>query len=578
MKTSFKINLLLFVGILVFLFPANARAQGPDRPPSVSQAQPLWIENCTPCHGPSGLGDGPTAQAIENPLPNFADPIHARQMTPAAIHDTIKNGRIETLMPPWKNQLSDAEMWDLTAQVWRLGVNSEDLVAGETLYAGQCAACHGESGRGDGPEASATINDFTDLGRMVQLSQADLQINYEASADHSDLTLSEIEVWQTLDYARTFSFIVPQRNGLLSGQVINQTTNEPAANVELTLLILSSNSIVESLTAQSDEAGRYTFAKLPTDPGFLFVLEGAYQGIIYETEPSHGFSGDNNEANLNLDVYEATTSAEAINVTQLHYIVGASAEVVNVLQIFVIGNQDNQTYIGDEAGRTFSFALPDNAQNPIFQGDSSGTRFVETGQGFVDTAPILPGEEGSMIAVSYDIPYNEDTLTVETPLPADVAALNLMLGAPEVEFSSEQLDFAGTRDIQGSVFSMYDGSDLRQGETLAFKFSNLEAVAPATAPASTITSSAVVDQGLLRWVIIGLGGLAIVGGGIVYPLMRSQSAGPAGAEDQDPEFQRRKLLLTLARLDEIFEAGELDETIYREARVRYIARLAALMR
>jgi hypothetical protein len=37
------------------------------------------------------------------------------------------------------------------------------------------------------------------------------------------------------------------------------------------------------------------------------------------------------------------------------------------------------------------------------------------------------------------------------------------------------------------------------------------------------------------------------------------------------------LLLLLARLDETFEAGELDEEVYRQARAKYKAELAQIM-
>jgi hypothetical protein len=86
-----------------------------------------------------------------------------------------------------------------------------------------------------------------------------------------------------------------------------------------------------------------------------------------------------------------------------------------------------------------------------------------------------------------------------------------------------------------------------------------------------------VNQAHVRWIILGLGGLAIVALGVGYPLMRPRLTHQAELYDDDPDRRRQKLLLMLARLDQAFEAGELDETVYRRARARYKAELAEVM-
>ncbi len=46
--------------------------------------------------------------------------------------------------------LSNSETWDVVAYVWQSNTTSEALANGEKLYTQNCAACHGESGAGDG--------------------------------------------------------------------------------------------------------------------------------------------------------------------------------------------------------------------------------------------------------------------------------------------------------------------------------------------------------------------------------------------------------------------------------------------
>ena len=62
------------------------------------------------------------------------------------------------------------------------------IAAGEENYTERCAACHGDEGSGNGPDAPADINDFTDLETMLQVSQVDLLEAYNASDQHVDLT------------------------------------------------------------------------------------------------------------------------------------------------------------------------------------------------------------------------------------------------------------------------------------------------------------------------------------------------------------------------------------------------------
>ncbi len=50
---------------------------------------------------------------------------------------------------------SEAEAWDIVAYLWLVGLEAGRLQAAATLYAKNCAACHGQSGDGRGPGAEA---------------------------------------------------------------------------------------------------------------------------------------------------------------------------------------------------------------------------------------------------------------------------------------------------------------------------------------------------------------------------------------------------------------------------------------
>jgi mono/diheme cytochrome c family protein len=537
----------------------------------------LWGENCLPCHGPIGQGDGPTAEALPNPPANLTDIETARQRTPATTFDVIKNGRMENFMPPWGNRLSDDQIWDLVAHIWNLGVTAQDLAAGEAIYNAQCTACHGADGSGSGPEAPARINDFTDLQVMSQQSQADLLAHYLAGEPHAQLSeLSQEEIWQALDYIRTFTFIVPKRNGVLSGQVLNGTTNEPQGNIELTLRVFDGNTEVETRTAQADDSGHYTFENLTTDHSTLYVVEGRYQDVTYLSDEPGLFVPDSSETSVDLKVYEPTNRLETIDISQLHYLISFSPGELNVVQVFILGNGDNRTYIGQE-GQTFAFELPETAQDVTFQNDPSGLRFLETDTGYADTDPIKPGDEGATIVASYNLPFDDDTLTIAVPIPADVVSLNVLMQDQGATLSGPQIQFVETRQAQGDTFSIYNGGNMSRDQTLTLDLTGLdelEFLAPPDAVPAASAPGGLVNQSHLRWVIIGVIGLAVVVTGLVYPQLRPQLSHQATAFDDNPATRRQKLLLLLARLDQVFQAGELDKAVYRRARNRYKSELA----
>jgi mono/diheme cytochrome c family protein len=591
LQASFVTTLLgllsLAVGVSVLTILAHPHhslaappAQAPETTPSVLGGRALWPENCLPCHGPTGQGDGPAAEDIDQPLPDFTDPQAARLRVPAENFDTIKNGRIENLMPPWGDRLTDPQIWDLTANVWRFGTTTEDLRAGELIYGEQCATCHGDDGRGDTAEAPAEMLDFTDLPTMVLRSQADLQAVFAASSEHAELTaLADEALWQSLDYVRTFSFALPQQNGVLSGQVVNGSTNQPVGDLQLTLHVVDGDVELETLTTQTDSSGSYSFADLPTEHSIFYYVEGRYQDVPYFSDMGL-FVPNNNETILDLNVYDTTSSSEAIALTRINYLMSFAPNALNVVQLFMLANDDNKTYVGQN-GQTLAFELPAAATNVIFQNNSEG-RFIESGNSYVDTQPVLPGEEQNIIAVIYDIPFDRDSLNVDIPIPADVASVNVLMRDQGAELSSEQLQFVEEREVEGNKFSFFGGSNLREGDQLTLELTGLDNLeideglfdSPSNAIAALASP---VDQDQIGLLILGLGGLAILFVGVMYPQLRPKLTGSSGTDARDPVLRRQKLLLYLAALDDAFEAGDLDEQLYRQSRAKYKGELVKLM-
>lgn len=93
---------------------------------SIAAGEKIYNQYCAACHGKTGDGNGPAASAI-NPKPtNFLDlkymPIRSR----VDHYETTANGRPGTPMPPWKQTLTEKQIWDVIAYIDHLFNHQHD--------------------------------------------------------------------------------------------------------------------------------------------------------------------------------------------------------------------------------------------------------------------------------------------------------------------------------------------------------------------------------------------------------------------------------------------------------------------
>ncbi len=134
---------------------------------------------------------------------------------------------------PAVRHLSEIDLWDLVAVIWQRGTTSDALATGRALYSRNCAACHGESGAGDGVMArhlaSGTVStrydraelefgshleqpaDFTDPRRMLGARPALLQGKILRGGMGTGMPywgsiFTDQETWALVDFLWTFQF------------------------------------------------------------------------------------------------------------------------------------------------------------------------------------------------------------------------------------------------------------------------------------------------------------------------------------------------------------------------------------
>jgi mono/diheme cytochrome c family protein len=123
--------------------------------------------------------------------------------------------------------LSDQDLWNLIAALWRSSTTAEIINAGGQLFNQNCAACHGQDGEGEGifarqytsgdPGTSASLAnlaspaDFSNPEQMLASSSLILQGKIIRGGMGTGMPnfgpiLTESETWSLVDFIWTFQF------------------------------------------------------------------------------------------------------------------------------------------------------------------------------------------------------------------------------------------------------------------------------------------------------------------------------------------------------------------------------------
>jgi len=163
---------------------------GPDTA-AITETAPLFISLKLDLDAPhpSDVVPGEKPSAARGAALNITPAVAAdtyRTLSPAQVWHTLRERASA-------RTLTDQQVWDLVALAWRSNTTARQLAEGKKLYAENCAACHGETGRGDGVMAASlqkaapsdmpgmsghdTVKpiDFTDAKNMLGASDAILE-------------------------------------------------------------------------------------------------------------------------------------------------------------------------------------------------------------------------------------------------------------------------------------------------------------------------------------------------------------------------------------------------------------------
>jgi mono/diheme cytochrome c family protein len=161
--------------------PRDARVVPPGLP-SAARGLALYAQRCASCHGERGEGTARAPAIGRRELLVDRSPAEvSRMLVGVKMQEEYANAGAHgqgAAMPSkavlshagYARDWSDQDRWDAVSYLWSLGTTPDSLAGGQRLYLRNCAACHGESGRGDGPGGRVQPKrpaDLTDARRML---------------------------------------------------------------------------------------------------------------------------------------------------------------------------------------------------------------------------------------------------------------------------------------------------------------------------------------------------------------------------------------------------------------------------
>ena len=553
-----------------------AQVTPPGELPLARRGHAIYQQSCAPCHGPDGLGNGPTAASIPHPVTAFADPQAAWERSPAEWFHTTKYGRIERLMPPWQNQLNDTEIWEVVAYIWSLHTNAAIVADGAALYDMSCAACHGPGGAGDGPDAEGLLPNFSDPAATMTVSPAEWLARWLEAHPEIGGEWSRENQRAVLDYMRTFSYVPPWVSGYRPGPgvvrgriTLGSAGMEELTSNEVTLDAYADFTPVATFTTTVDADGFFEFTELATDSSLVYLASTSADGIRYSS-PIIRLSADAPSAETSITVYATTSDPNTIRIDRGHWIIDSQPGALLVGQILTFGSDGDRTFIGETlAGLpepvTVGIHIPPGATQLSFENGVLGGRFQQVGDMVYDTTPLIPGQATKQIVVRYAIPYEGTGYQFSQRFLYPQRQINLLIAElPQLQADVSGFTFVGPQEFQGRTYRIWEGNQVDAGEITV----NLRGLLPAGAAdprpplGGTQTGNTVrptADGGLAPWMAWATGGvIGVALAGVVLWAMRSNRSRTAAATE-DLVVQRDELLARIAQLDDLHAQGKLGQ-------------------
>ena len=523
----------------------------PRAPADLASGARIFAARCSSCHGSSGAGDGELALSGAIPAPgNFTQPEAARGQSLQQWLTTIRDGRIEALMPPWNDALTAAELRDVALYSYTLHYSPELLVRGQNVLEAACAdGCAGLEALGDLRE-QATLDALSD-----EALRAALPVTLAAEDAWAAAAWLRARDLQGLEQpGRPFAVTQPVF-GEMSGRISNGTADAAVPpGLKVVLLEFGTGQAPALRETVSAADGSYRFADVLLEPGRSFSVLVEHGGRRF---PSARVGADPARPQLDLPVtiYEAGADLDAITVSALVQQFSVVDGALQIVQVARYRNNSDRVYSSAQEVAPGQFAslslpLPEGARDLTLPDESGRYVVDDAGRMVTDTLPVLPGAE-HLVQLAWRQPWDGTGIDLEVPLAQALDGEVRLLLPPTLTLADADFGSIGPQQVGNALFDGY-GAILRleAGDSLRY---TLRAQQPTLPP------------GVVSGEVLVLGAALTIGAVAVLLTLRGRRSGA--------EKQRDTLSRQIAELDAAHERGAINHDLYRRQRAELQQRL-----
>jgi hypothetical protein len=363
------------------------------------------------------------------------------------------------------------------------------------------------------------------------------------------------------------------------------------AEQRIMLIRFGPNQDVQRFPGQTDAEGRFLFENLETGPAFTYFVGIRYKEQLRRSDPVILQSEEPVEVVLEVSEQPAQEAKGSDALPQLRIInhlmviVGRGTHL-EVGEIVKIVNTGATPYIerpgpSGVTGISLHLPLPQGHYN-IGQVQGLTAEYVRVEvSGLSYVAPLAPGEH--QLVYTYNLPWHDDLDTILVERTLGTSRLDVLVEDERLNTTSD-LQFGGRGPIDPDVLAHFFGGrgPIDPHVFAHFRGMNLEAHSRSWLQlVPRQTSASLLHVGAYGFIIgIMLLGVFIplhdVWHGRVQPKNREMDV-PEREQRPDVKGAGRDLLRSIARLDDEYENGMVDDDTYQQRRQTYKEQLCRLI-
>jgi len=314
------------------------------------------------------------------------------------------------------------------------------------------------------------------------------------------------------------------------------------------------------LAAPVGKDGSILFKDVEEPPDRAFLVITSWGGVEYQSDPII-VTSETKDFSVPLTIYEKTDDPNVLSFSQVHlFFKSPSQDVIEVTELFFVNNPGNKVVTISSDGTTIPFIhIPSTASNLNYQLSQGSAQLLNATNGFA----LLPGAEKQYgFTASFSMPYSK-SLKFEQNFSLPVASLTVLIPGG-MRLRGEQLIDAGTQDMQGQTYQMYQANNIASGVMLTLTISGKPGQAKGLTP----------DRQTMVLIGIGVVGILLIGAG-VYLYLHDRAKLKRENEEDNEEGQkevdalgddRENIMDAMIVLDDQYKVGEIPKEAYEKRR------------